>query len=308
VTRMRALRIALQLALLGFVVRYVAAHWVDYRGVFDEATLDWGALSLSSAFVLVAYIVLIQTWRQVVEAFGERLEFTSAMRIWFVSNLGKYVPGKVWSIAAMGTLAQEQGISPLTAVGSSVVVQLVNLVTGFAVFFVAGARTLEVPLPAVLAVVAIGVGLLGAPRLLPAALALVNRVTGRQVSIASLPPQAVFWAAAGTTLAWLFYGIAFQFFAIGITGGEAYGSTGDWTAVFVGSYLLGFIAVFSPGGLGVREVAMAEALQRSGLAIGAMAALLVAASRIWLTILEIIPGVLFLLVRPLNRTDSSEDR
>ncbi|MDQ8155494.1 MAG: lysylphosphatidylglycerol synthase domain-containing protein [Gemmatimonadota bacterium] len=307
-TRQRLLRLALQIALFVFVVRYLATHWSEYHGVFEKAAIDWGALTLSSLFVLVAYVLLIQTWRQVVEEFGERLEFTAAMRIWFVSNLGKYIPGKVWSIAAMGTLSQEQGISPIAAVGSSVIVQLVNLVTGFAVFIVAGAPTMDVPLPAVAAVVAIGAGLLGAPRLLPWAVAMVNRLTGRRQAMTYLPPRAVWWAAAGTSMAWVFYGIAFQFFAIAVTGGEAYGALSDWTAVFVGSYLLGFIAVFSPGGLGVREVAMAEALQRTGLAIGAVAALLVAASRIWLTVLEIIPGVLFLLVRPLARTDFSADR
>jgi hypothetical protein len=52
---------------------------------------------------------------------------------------------------------------------------------------------------------------------------------------------------------------------------------------------------------------MAEALQRTGLAVGALSALLVAASRVWLTILEIIPGVLFLLVRPSRRSDSSSN-
>jgi len=89
------------------------------------------------------------------------------MRIWFVSNLGKYVPGKIWAIAAMGTLAQEQGISPAAAMGSSVVVQLVNLVTGFGVFFIAGAHVMDVPAGALAGVVGLGVVLSGAPWLVP---------------------------------------------------------------------------------------------------------------------------------------------
>ncbi|MHB0963801.1 MAG: hypothetical protein ACYC5V_11395, partial [Gemmatimonadaceae bacterium] len=86
------------------------------------------------------------------------------------------------------------------------------------------------------------------------------------------------------------------------------GTLGDWTAIFIGPYLVGFIAIFAPGGIGVREVAMAEALQRTGLAVGAVAALLVVSSRVWLTILEIIPGVLFLLVRPSRRSASSSHK
>jgi len=302
-TRKRAIRAALQLALLGFVCWYVYIHWGDYAHVFQQAHPDWRMLGFSSLMVFVAYVVLIQTWRQTVIAWGERLDFWSATRIWFVSNLGKYVPGKVWSIAAMGALAQERGVSPVAAMGSSLVVQLVNLVTGFAVFFVAGAHAMNVPRAAMVGVAALAVGLLGAPWVLPTIIRLVNRLTNRSITLPLLPPSAIWWAAAGTALAWVFYGVAFEAFASGMGAGSN-GSFGDWTAIFIGPYLLGFIAVFAPGGIGVREVAMAEALQRTGLAAGALAALLVAASRVWLTILEIIPGVIWLLLQPISRSSS----
>lgn len=301
----RIVRMVLQLALLLFLGGYLYVNWDDYEHAFAQSAPDWGLLALSSLIVLVAYGVLIQTWRQVVVAWGERLTFSTATRIWFVSNLGKYVPGKVWAIAAMGTLAQEQGISPAAAMGSSVVVQLVNLVTGFGVFLIAGANVLDVPIGAVAGIVGFGVVLFGAPWLLPVGVRLLNAVTGRQVTLPRLPPRAIWWAAAGTTMAWVLYGVAFQLFAAGMMDGPAPGTLGDWTAIFIGPYLLGFIAVFAPGGAGVREVFMAEALQRTGLVAGAMAALLVLSSRVWLTILEIIPGVLFLLVRPSRRSASS---
>lgn len=304
----RVVRTVLQLALLLFLSGYLYVNWDDYEHAFAQSAPDWGVLTLSSLLVLVAYAVLIQTWRQVVVAWGEHLTFPAAMRIWFVSNLGKYVPGKVWAIAAMGTLAQEQGISPAAAMGSSVVVQLVNLVTGFGVFFVAGANVVDVPAGAVAGIVGLGAVLFGAPWLVPAGVRLANALTGRQVTLPHLPPRAIWWAVVGTALAWILYGVAFQIFAAGMMNGPAPGTLGDWTAVFIGPYLIGFLAVFAPGGAGVREVFMAEALQRTGLVAGAMAALLVLSSRVWLTILEIIPGVLFLLVRPSRRSDSSSDQ
>lgn len=303
----RVVRTVLQLALLLFLGGYLYVNWDDYEHAFVQSAPDWSTLTLSSLLVLVAYAVLIQTWRQVVVAWGEHLTLPSAMRIWFVSNLGKYVPGKVWAIAAMGTLAQEQGISPAAAMGSSVVVQLVNLVTGLGVFFVAGANVMDVPAGLVAGVAALGVVLFGAPWLVPLGVRLMNALTGRHVTLPHLPPRAIWWAAAGTALAWVLYGVAFQLFASGMMRGPAPGTLGDWTAIFIGPYLIGFLAVFAPGGAGVREVFMAEALQRTGLVAGAMAALLVLSSRVWLTILEIIPGVLFLLVRPSRRPDSSSN-
>jgi uncharacterized membrane protein YbhN (UPF0104 family) len=303
----RVVRHLLQVALLGFVAWYLFVHWGDYQHVFAVARPQWGPLLLSCVVVGIAYLVLIQTWRQTVEAWGERLDFQSAARIWFVSNLGKYVPGKVWAIAAMGTLAQQQGVSAVAAVGSSLVVQLVNLVTGFAVALIASAGLVRAPAAALAGVVVLAVAMLAAPTALPLAIAFVNRVTGRTFAVPALPRSAILWASTGTTVAWVLYGVAFKLFAVGITAGVVAGSLGDWTAIFIGPYLLGFIAVFAPGGIGVREVAMAESLQRAGLAVGAMAALLVAASRVWLTILEIIPGVLFLLVRPMRRSSSHID-
>lgn len=304
----RIVRTVLQLALLLFLGGYLYVNWDDYAHAFAQSAPDWGLLSLSSLLVLVAYAVLIQTWRQVVVAWGERITFPAAMRIWFVSNLGKYVPLKIWSIAVMGSLAQEQGLSPAAAMGSSVVVQLVNLVTGFGVFFIAGAHVIDVPAGAMAGVMGLAAVLVGAPWLVPVGVRLLNAVTGRQATLPQLPPRAIWSAGAGTALAWVLYGVAFQLFAAGMMDGPAPGTLGDWTAIFIGPYLVGFISFFAPGGIGMREVAMAEALQRTGLAVGAMAALLVVSSRVWLTILEIIPGVFFLLLKPADRSAPSSNQ
>jgi len=305
VNRATVIRRALQVALLGFVAWYVARHWTEYEHVLASAHPDWIAISRSCVLVCLSYLVLIQTWRQTVQAWGERLSFADASRIWFISNLGKYVPGKVWAIAAMGTLAQEAGVSPVAAIGSSLVVQLVNILTGFGVFAVAGAQVMNLPGGTTASLVSLGLLVLLTPWLVPLGVRALNKVSGRQFAEPHLPPSAIWWAGAGTALAWAMYGVAFQWFAAGISGGATAGTTGDWIAIFVGSYLLGFVAIFAPGGIGVREGAMKVALEQSGLAVGALANLLMLASRLWLTVLEIIPGVLFLLIRPAARRGSS---
>ena len=65
----------------------------------------------------LSYVVLIETWRQIVLAWGGRSRWPAAARIWFISNLGRYIPGKVWQIGAMGVLAQDAGVSSVAAVG-----------------------------------------------------------------------------------------------------------------------------------------------------------------------------------------------
>jgi hypothetical protein len=111
-----------------------------------------------------------------------------------------------------------------------------------------------------------------------------------------LPGRAIGVAALGCAAAWILYGLAFRELAIGVLG-TASGDATAYVAVFTLSYLLGFVAIFAPGGIGVREVSLASLLVAAGLAAGPEAALLVIASRLWLTVLEVVPGVALLAWR-----------
>jgi uncharacterized membrane protein YbhN (UPF0104 family) len=99
--------------------------------------------------------------------------------------------------------------------------------------------------------------------------------------------------AAGSAVAWGLYGLAFRWFATGISD-RTTGDTSVYIAVYTGSYLLGYLALFAPGGLGVREAALAAAMTRLGLASAPDALLIAFASRLWLTVLEVVPGLVFL--------------
>jgi cbb3-type cytochrome oxidase subunit 3 len=122
---------ALSLVLVAVVLWFFGRSLLEQRSAigarWDELHPAWGLLALSGFVVLISYAVLIETWRRTVEAWGAQIAWTSAARIWFVSNLGKYVPGKVWQIGAMSLLAEQSGVPAVAAVGSSLVVNLVNL-------------------------------------------------------------------------------------------------------------------------------------------------------------------------------------
>jgi len=63
-------------------------------------------------------------------------------------------------------------------------------------------------------------------------------------------------------------------------------------AAYTGSYVAGVIAVFAPAGLLVREVALVQAL--TPVVGGADAVILAVASRVWLTLLELVAGAVVL--------------
>lgn len=297
----RALQVLFVAAVLWFAGRVLAGQWTEVQSLGASLTPAWGRVAWSGLIVLASYAVLIATWRAMVHAWGAGIGFADAARIWFVSNLGRYVPGKIWQMSAMGVMAQAVGVPATAAVGSALVISLVNILAGFAVVAAMGGAlvTLWAPerggLPLVLGALALGVVAL--PWMLPPIIRLAARVTRREMPVPTLPHSAIWIAAAGCAVAWVLYGLAFRELTVALLG-SASGEAATYVAVFTLSYLIGFLALFAPGGIGVRELSMGALLVSAGLTGEPAAALLVIASRLWLTVLEIVPGLLFLLARP----------
>ena len=292
---------------IGFAARELAQQWEGMSPALAGVRLDWRRIVASGALVLATYLLLIEAWRSTLRAWSQAIAFPEAARIWFVSNLGKYVPGRVWQIAAMGAMAQRSGVSATAAIGSSLVVNLVSIIAGFAVIAATaggkianvvgldpagdGSHQVEI---AVVGIVIVGAAALAlAPFAIPRLVALVGRVTGRPITVPRVPPRAIWIATASTVASWLLYGLAFAWFARGVAPG-ATGNAWSYIAVYTGSYLAGYLALFVPGGVGVREAALVVAMPRFQLASATDAAVIAITSRLWLTVLEILPGLLLL--------------
>lgn len=298
-------------AALWFAVRTMATHWDSVRSAGLALQPDWARIAVSALLVLACYAVLIETWRRMVRTWGSTLPLGSAAQIWFVSNLGRYVPGKVWQIGAMGVLAQRAGVAPEAAVGSSLVLAIVNILAGLVVILGRGSGALAVmQLPAAMTIAASAAALaatVALPWLLPAFVRGFNAVTGRQVRVPQVPLGAILSAFVGCALAWVGYGIAFAIFAGALVPAPAAATTNAHIVAFALSYLAGYLAVFAPGGIGVRELSLA-ALLTAWLGYGSGdAGVLVLTSRVWLTVLEVLPGAAFLAWAALSnlRTRSS---
>lgn len=294
--RRNATRLAFALLTAAAVLlagRAIAGQWHEFRASGAELEPHWALIILSSLLVGLAYAILVETWRRTVRAWQGDLSWGDAARIWFISNLARYLPGRVAGIGAMAVMARRRGISPVAAAGSSIVINLVNLLAGVGLVAVTGAEFFDQRGAAALLAIALVVALVAAPRLLPLLGRLAGAVVRRPVEVPRLPDRAVWVATVGCLAAWILYGVAFRIFVAGVLG-AAPGRTVDYVAAFTGSYLLGYIAVFAPGGLGARELGLVAALGRLGLATGGGAGIIALTSRLWLTVLEVLPGVVLL--------------
>ena len=74
-------------------------------------------------------------------------------------------------------------------------------------------------------------------------------------------------------------------------------------SAFAGAYVLGYIAVLAPAGLGIREVSLAVLL--SPIMSAEEALVLALLARAWTTFVEVIPGLPLLITQLLNEKKSS---
>lgn len=302
---LRSLQLAIAALVLWYAWRTLTAQWSGVREQLSRVDPDWRWIMLSGLIFLFTYAVLIETWRRMLRAWRSRLDFASATRIWSISNLGRYVPGKVWQIGAMAFMAEREKVSGIAATGSAVLNTIVNLATGFVVVAALGWPLFELPFAggkraAIGLIVVATIGLAILPRALPWLLGSIERVAGRKFNVGPLPPSAIGISIVGNVIAWLLYGIAFAVFARGIIG-ESQGSLAGYIAVYALSYLVGYLVLLAPAGVGVREASMIALLPAARLANPGQAAVLAVTSRLWLTALEIAPGAVFLGLNGLRR-------
>lgn len=284
--------------MVALAVRSIAINWQQLRSQPIDWQLSTGWIAASVLVVFAAYTVLIEAWRRVVLSMGERLAFDTAARIWFLASLGKYVPGKVWAVAGAAVLAQRAGVDPSVAVAAALVLQALALASGAAAIALTAREAFQAVGPGVvpLASVVIATSIAGVATLTSQPLLdRINRLLPDSLPrLRAIRPAILGLAFAANFLAWTAYGVALLLLARGLLPGISL-SLGQAIGVFTCSYLVGFIALFAPGGLGPRESVFLLMLAGDlGLKPAAGLAL---ASRLLLTGTEVLPAVPLLLKR-----------
>lgn len=297
--------------LIFFVGRSLAIQWTAFRAQPLETDVRPAALLASAALVLGTYALLIQVWRLLLASTGATLRFWPAARIWSISNLWRYVPGKVWQIGVMSAMATRERVRPEAAAGAAVLSTVLNIATGLGLVMLLTWSVMEqwsggARAAAVLLLVLAAAGLVALPWILPRLSAFAARVAGRDVRLTAPGPRAIALATLGNLLSWALYGVAFLWLARGILG-DVGGATWQYVAVFTASYVVGYLFLILPGGIGPREAVMLWLLTAFSLASEKQALLLTVASRLWLTLLELVPGLLFLAFHRMRSTPSPPD-
>src|SRR5690348_232065 len=216
----RLVQAVILVVVLVFAGRRLWQQWANTNRADLHVTLDLPRLIGASAIVFATYLLLIETWRVVLARYGSALPFGAATRIWFVSNLGKYLPGKIWQIGAMTMFVGRYGIGPATAGAAAIVITIANVAAGFAFVLAAAAPSLSAwggPRAALLATGLLLLILAAAPIMARTWSDIAHRF-GRPTLAVRVPPTASLLALTGSAIAWALYGMAFRIFAQAVLG------------------------------------------------------------------------------------------
>jgi len=252
-------RIALLVVILCFCGYGLATEWPRVVPVLAE--LHWYSVAASAVAAAAAAGCMMLAWRTLLADLGSPLPVLVAARVTFVAQLGKYVPGAIWSFAAHIELGHDYQVPRRRGAASVLMALAVAAGTGLLI----SAVTLPLAAPAaarhyrflLFAIPLIAVCLL--PKVMHRLLNVALRVVRQQPLERPVSWRGLGIALAWTLLGWLLLGLQASFLLADVT------SAGPRTWLLgIGAYTLActlaLLVVVAPNGIGAREVVLVAAL------------------------------------------------
>lgn len=317
-----------------FVVERARKLWDP--SALDSLSTRPGWLVLAGVAYVVGWLPSVWFWRTLLARLGDDVPFVPAARAYYCGHLGKYIPGKALVLVIRAGLLKGHGTRPsaaaLTAAYETLAMMAVGAALGVALapsvlpasFWESApvavgwlwdtplfrtAWTTPGVLPGMVAVVSIAV--------LPLLAKLASLAAGKMVpdefersdeprDDATVSPSRAFSARLFATgmlvliLAWWIHGLSLGCVVTAVTGQPFdLANWPAWTSAVSLATSLGFLAIFAPGGVGVREWVLLEVLRlQPGVSPEAAVAAAVLLRIVWFATELVVAAALFWGVRP----------
>jgi hypothetical protein len=122
--RSRWRTVAVLAVVAAFFVTTLAARWNDVISL--KWRLEPGLFAAATALLALSYGLVACLWGLALHrAAGTRV--VAGARIWFLSNLARYVPGNVWSYVGAVELARREGVARRTTLAVMALTQVLSV-------------------------------------------------------------------------------------------------------------------------------------------------------------------------------------
>jgi len=246
-------------------------------------SLNVPRLAASALMLMITMALTPRGWIMICRAMGSETDSAQLNAAWFTSQLGRYIPGKVWLFAGRAGFLKAKGMNGSRALATTAyelffTVASVGLVSLFSALLVpdlvsgAAARTTGI---------AAACTMLMLPLLHPVQRFLCRR---RGIPLDTLPsPGEAVKVTLFYTALWLGRGLSMYLLLTG-AGIEAVQPVRALAAAPL-SWLAGYIVIVVPGGIGIREAAAAAIAAPQALAPAALA---LGGQRLFMALIELL--------------------
>lgn len=281
-----------------FLLAVLAGTWWSWRNSGDEveralADVDAATLVLAFALVLAGLTCTGWVWSAALRAFAVETRIAELLPLFFMGQLGKYIPGSVWSFAAQAVLGKRHGLRPKASAAASLLFLGIHVASGL---LLAGAVGWGTQIPAWLLILSLVIGVIG---LVPG----IYRLLGTR--LAGEPCEWT-WrrsAVAGCLMlpAWTGYGLSL----VVLSPSRDASTVLTLVAAFAIAHAAGVALPIAPAGLGAREFVLV-ALITPVVGIGQAAALALVLRLLHALADFLVAGVSWVVIRLLDRRGTSE--
>ena len=293
-----ALKWIIAFAIFAFLGKMVWDNWNQVKGV--PFTLQPFSFILSTLIFAFSYFIQVWAWYLITLKLKIAVSFPETIKSWFYSQLGKYLPGKVWLLLSRFYFYESKGLAR-TGISVALYLEMAAVIVAAGLIFLAALilfKEMEpfysggqfwcwVPAFILLAFIFLH------PKVLQGILNWILVQLKKEPILLSISYSSIVWILFVCIVAWMIGGIGFYLFVDSV-----YPVSSNYILFLTGalaiSSTLGLIAIFAPSGLGVREGALVYLL--SFLMATPVAVIISILTRIWMTLIEIgLIGMIYLL-------------
>lgn len=269
-----------------FIFKNIFRNWYEIKPILFN--INWYYILFSYLLLFPSLFFYAYAWQIIIKELekDKNISFFNSLGIIAVSNLGKYVPGKIWFALSRIDFVKRFGFSEKN-IFFGILLESFYLFLGAFFYFIFFLKKFFF-LPILLLLIII------TPNFFKIIFNFLLKIFKKEKMEFSFPVKKSIILLFLYILCWFFQGLSFFLLIKSFYFQVNFNNLFSLIGIYALSWMLGFIVLIAPGGLGVREGSILLFL-KDLFPIG-IASLIALTSRIWITIHELLNFLIFGLI------------
>lgn len=243
--------------IFSFLVNSIFQSWEEIRTTLS----NFNPINLILIFIVISTLHFLNSlsWHLITKSLDFKISFKQNLRIWLLPNISRYIPGVVWQYLGRIYLLSKQNVTKKESL----------LAVAMDAIFTFGIGALVVILTftfqwILLGIILIPLGIIVVfknQNLIRLMLLILKKVTKKDLSINHTKFQAEWLIFSSFVTFSQFIVAGFSLFIISNSFHPLpINLIPTFAGIYAGSWILGYISFFAPGGLGIQELSIAGLL------------------------------------------------